>query len=101
MQLVLNNFNDKIIQPLDTFYQNLSTVYTGILDEFHNIKSSVIETKLKLEKAKQQYKDSAIFVNDLLSKPPEIIDKDTLIKAQNVHDNYKKLYNYELNEANK
>ena len=94
----LVTLQELVIQPLDLFYKNLNSIYTENLDEFHNMQTSVMETKSKLEKAKEKYIESARLLASIdQSGDP---DKETMLKALTLKDNNEKIYQYEVSQAN-
>ena len=94
----LVTLQELVIQPLDLFYKNLNSIYTENLDEFHNMQTSVMETKSKLERAKEKYIESARLLASIdQSGDP---DKETMLKALALKDNNEKIYQYEVSQAN-
>ena len=65
MQSILCDFNNKTIQPLETFHQNISRIYNEIINEFYNIKNSILENKKELAKTEEKYKESFMHLNEL------------------------------------
>ena len=95
---LLLNFNEIIIKPLDIFYQNMSGIYTEILDEFHNMSVSIFATKQKLERTKEKYYELSKSVDQMLNE--ENINNDYFIKIKSQRDNACQVYQYEVNQTN-
>ncbi len=95
---LLLNFNEIIIKPLDIFYQNMSGIYTEILDEFHNMSVSIFATKQKLERTKEKYYELSKSIDQMLNE--ENINNDNFIKIKSQRDNACQIYQYEVNQTN-
>ena len=95
---LLLNFNEIIIKPLDIFYQNMSGIYTEILDEFHNMSVSIFATKQKLERTKEKYYELSKSIDKMLNE--ENINNDNFIKIKSQRDNACQIYQYEVNQTN-
>ncbi len=95
---ILSNFNEIVIKPLDIFYQNMSSVYTEILDEFHNISVSIFSNIQKLDKTKEKYYELSKSIDEMLNE--ENINNDEFIKIKSQRDNAAQVYQYEVNQTN-
>jgi hypothetical protein len=83
---------------LETFHRNISQTYNEIINEFYNIKNSILENKKELTNAEEQYKESFMYLNELSRN---IINTTVFDDAQNKYNECKRLYTYKFQEMNK
>ena len=95
MNKIFFSYNEKIVSPLKIAIDTFKTASNDNLKSFNKIKSSLIESKQKVTKTKEDYynfiKSSSI--NDKIKG-----DESKLFKAKK--DNYAQLYKYEINKMN-
>ena len=76
----------------------MSSVYTEILDEFHNISVSIFSNKQKLDRTKEKYYELSKSIDEMLNE--ENINNDEFIKIKSQRDNAAQVYQYEVNQTN-
>jgi len=76
----------------------MSSVYTEILDEYHNISVSIFSNKQKLDRTKEKYYELSKLIDEMLNE--ENINNDDFIKIKSQRDNAAQVYQYEVNQTN-
>ena len=76
----------------------MSSVYTEILDEYHNISVSIFSNKQKLDRTKDKYYELSKLIDEMLNE--ENINNDDFIKIKSQRDNAAQVYQYEVNQTN-
>ena len=91
----LLSYNEQIIIPLKNFIQNFQFATNNSLNSFNQIKVSLIESKQKVTKAKDEYYN---FIKSNKNNSNAKDDNNELLKAK--IENYSQLYKYEVNKMN-
>ena len=89
------SYNEQIIVPLKNFIQSYEFATNNCLNSFNQIKVSLIDSKQKVTKSKDDYYN---FIKTNKNSKNIKGDKNTLLKAK--IDNYAQLYKYEVNKMN-
>ena len=88
-------YNEQIIAPLKDFIQSFQFATTNCLNSFNQIKVSLIDSKQKVTKSKEDYYN---FIKSNKNNKKIKDDKNELLKAK--IDNYAQLYKYEVDKMN-
>ena len=89
------SYNEQITMPLKNFIENFTFATNNCLNSFNQIKLSLIESKQKVIKARDEYYN---YIKSNQNNEKNKGDQNELFKAKK--GNYSQLYKYEINKMN-
>lgn len=89
------SYDEQITIPLKNFIENFTFATNNSLNSFNQIKLSLIESKQKVIKARDDYYN---YIKSNKNNEKNKDDQNELFKAKK--DNYSQLYKYEINKMN-
>ena len=87
--------DDEIVSPLNGLLESTNEIFKMNINKFDNIKISLIQSRQKLNKTKDNYFN---FINKNNKSESKNKDEKLLFNAKK--ENYYQLYNYEVNQMN-